>query len=39
MFTQFEEGNLLSKSRNDTESYNEPDDDSTLATLIIEEEM
>ena len=34
-----EEGNLLSKSCNDTKGGNEYDDDSTLAPLISEEEM
>ena len=38
VFTQFEEGNLLSETRNNTESGNEYDDDSTLATIISEEE-
>ena len=38
-FAQFEEGDLLSKACNDTESGNKYDDCSTLATLICEEEM
>ena len=38
-FTKFEEGNLLSETRNDTESGNEPDDDLTIAPLISEKEM
>ena len=38
-FTHFEDGNLLSKSCNDTESSNESDEDSTLPPLISEEEM
>ena len=37
-FTHFEEGNLLSENRDDTESGNESDDNSTLASLISEEE-
>ena len=36
-FTQFEEGNLLSVTCNDTESGNKYDDDSTIAPLIGEE--
>ena len=39
MFTQFEEGDLLSEIRNDTESGNEYDDNSTLPPLISEKEM
>ena len=38
-FTQFEEGNLVSETREDTESSNEFDNNSTLLPLIIEEEM
>ena len=38
-FTQFEEGNLLSNTRDDTEIGNRYDDDSTLPPLISEEEM
>ena len=37
IFTQFEEGNLLSESRNGMESgekYDDSDDDSTLPPLI-----
>ena len=37
--TNFEEENLLSENRNDMESGNGSDDDSTFATLISEEEM
>ena len=36
-FAQFEEGTLLSKTRDDTESGNESYDNSTLPTLIGEE--
>ena len=36
-FAQFEEGVLLSETRNDTESGNEYEDDSTHAKLISEE--
>ena len=36
-FTQFEEGNLLLETCNNTESGNKYDDDSTLAPLISEE--
>ena len=36
-FAQFEEGGLLSETRDDTEKGNESDDDSTLAPLIREE--
>ena len=39
MFLQFEEGDSLSEIRNDTESSNKSDDNSTLAPLINEEEM
>ena len=39
IFTQFEEGSLLSENRNNTESGNKSDDNSTLAPLISEEEM
>ena len=38
-FTQFEEGNLLSKTREDTEIINKYDDNSTTPQLISEEEM
>ena len=37
MFAQFEEGDLLSETLNDTESGNESNDNSTLPPLIIEE--
>ena len=36
-FAQFEEDNLLSETRNNTESGNESGDDSTLAQLSSEE--
>ena len=36
-FTQFEEGNLLSETRNNSESGNEYDDDSIIKPLISEE--
>ena len=36
-FAQFEEGNLWSETRDDTESGKEYGDDSTLPPLIIEE--
>ena len=39
MFTQFEEGDLLSETRADTEIGNVSDDNSTLSPLICEEEM
>ena len=35
IFAQFEEGNVLSETRDDTESGNESDDDSTMPPLII----
>ena len=38
-FAKFEEGDLLSENRDDTESGNEYDDDSTLAPLFDEEAM
>ena len=34
MFAQFEEGNLLSETRDNTESSNEYDDDSYLQPFI-----
>ena len=36
-FVQFEEGNLLSETCNDTESGDEYDDDSIMPPLISEE--
>ena len=39
MFAQFQEGNLLSETRNNTEISNEYYDNSTLPPLISEEEM
>ena len=38
-FAQFEDGDLSSKTRDDTASGNKSDDDSTLAPLISEEGM
>ena len=38
-FTQFEEGNLLSKNHDDAECGDESDDDSIMPPLISEEEM
>ena len=38
-FAQFEEGNLLSETRNNAESSDKYDDDSTMSPLIIKEEM
>ena len=37
MFTQFEEGNILSKNRNDTESGDESDDNSIIPPLLSKE--
>ena len=37
-FTKFEEGNLLSETRNNTESGNESDENSTFKPFISEEE-
>ena len=39
MFTHFEEGNILTKTRNDAESGNKSDDDSIMKPLLKEEEM
>ena len=39
MFTQFEEGVLLSETCNDTESSGESDDDSIMPPLLSEEEI
>ena len=36
-FSQFEEGNLLSETRNDAESGDESNDDSIMPPLISEE--
>ena len=36
-FTQFEEGNILTKTRNDSESGDESNDDSFMLTLLSEE--
>ena len=38
-FEMFEEGGLLSETRNYTESGNKYDEDSTLAPLVSEKEM
>ena len=38
MFTQFEQGNLLSKTHEDSEINNESDDDSTIPPLSSKEE-
>ena len=38
-FTQFEEGNILTKTRNDAEIGDESDDNSILPPLLREEEM
>ena len=38
-FAHFEEGNVLSETRDDTESGKNYDDDSTLPPLISEEEI
>ena len=37
-FTQFEEGNILTKTRNDAESGDESDNESIILPLLIEEE-
>ena len=39
IFTLFEEGGLLSKTRNDAESGDKSDDDSTMPPLLSEGEM
>ena len=39
MFAQFEEGVLLSETRNDRESGDKYDDDSNIAPLVSESEM
>ena len=39
MFTQFEEGNILTKTRNYVESGDESNDDSIIPPLISEGEM
>ena len=38
-FTQFEEGNILTKFRNDAECGDESNDNSIMPPLIIEEEI
>ena len=38
-FTQFEEGNLLSETRNDTEKGEKSDGNSIISPLLSEEEM
>ena len=37
--TQIEEGNILTKTRNDSKSGDESDDNSTITPLLIEEEL
>ena len=39
MFTQFEEGNIVSETRNDAESSDKYDDDSIMTPLLIVEEI
>ena len=39
MFTQFEEGGLLSETRNDAESSGKSDDNSIILPLLSEEEI
>ena len=39
MFTQFEEGNLLSETCNNAESGDESDDNSIMSPLLIKEEI
>ena len=39
MFTQFEEGNKLSKTRNNAESGDKSDENSLIPPLLNEEEM
>ena len=38
-FAQFEEGNVLTRTRNDAESDDESDDDSIMPPLLSEEDM
>ena len=38
-FGKFEEGNILTKTRNDAESGDKSDDDSIMTQLLSEEEM
>ena len=38
-FAQFEEGNILTKTRNDAESGDKSDDDSIIPSLISKEEI
>ena len=38
-FAQFEEGNLLTKTRNNAEISDESDDDSIMSPLLSEEEI
>ena len=38
-FTQFEEGNIKTKTRNDAESGDKSDEDSIIPPLLIEEDM
>ena len=39
MFAQFEQGNLLSETRDNAESGNKSDEDSIMPTLMSKEEM
>ena len=39
MFAPFEEGNILTKTRNDAESGDESNDDSIMPILLIKEEI
>ena len=39
MFTQFEEGNILTKTCNNTEIGDESDDDSIMPSLLSKEDM
>ena len=38
-FTQFEEGNILTKTRNDAESGEEPNNESIMPPILIKEDM
>ena len=38
-FTQFEDGNILTKTRNDAESYDKSDENSIMPPVLIEENM
>ena len=39
LFAQFEEGNILTKTRNDAESGKEPNDKSIMPPLLSEEDI